>query len=149
MGSKQWICLGMLGLLFSCKNWEADKKEPLNVVADGKKEISKDEAQTMVIFQKIEEYVDRSKLRLRHPEFNQEIQEKSLFKTAITEHMKLAGISKIDQRILGDSTILYLKIRLRDSVQSYTDTLKVVLITKKMELRGEIATTTNILFQKR
>ena len=150
MKSRPWIYLGVLSLLFSCANSEANKDREafMEIPVEKPVELSTSEAYSLVIENKIKEQLEGYKLKESHPAFTFSNEKKSPLLKNISASTELEKIELLGQEVKGDTIVIQFTTHLTEESGIVQDTLTAIMVTKEIELEGETLKTTTISFRQ-
>ncbi len=148
---KKFIYIFALCLVGSCSNNFENKVA--NSESDATSEmmlditITKEQAHTLLLSQKIQERIAITQLNDKHPEFISETASDNIFNFQIDAETQLDTIRILETEVKGDTSLLNLHLRYKNKSGSYLDTLHAQIITKEMMLAGENIITNEVIFE--
>ncbi len=145
---KQWMYILIVGLSVGCaknasKNMEVEASNAVQVPEE-KTTISEEDAYTLLITQKLQEYLDQQALAETHPDFDiQKVEDDGLFSTHEKQLKSIQFIAPFEW--ITDSIK---SVKTKVIFDATTDTLITYIQTSETEIDGETFKTTNITFGK-
>ncbi len=142
-----FICCGIL--FYNCSNRKENQSFMLElekVPLEKKSSVTKEEAYSLLINQKLYEYVDRQKLMKEHPEFSTHKDVNSLFPFLDT-NSSIESIDSSPLSIVTDSTKLFKTIiKFKINNVQRIDSIRSKIISSQTIIDGESYSTTNVFF---
>ncbi|WP_062062204.1 hypothetical protein [Aquimarina longa] len=144
---KKFISILLFLLSFSCANniskkTEAKASDNFEIIEREKTIVSDTDAYTLLITQKLQEYLDKKIVAKTNPNFNINIENTTLF--SVTENTKLNSVTLIAPfETVSDSVK---KVLTKIVLEHKTDTILTFIKTSEINIEGEQLITKKVFF---